>query len=406
MGFIWRMTITGLVLVGHFGFFLYWFNRINATGLNRIKIKKIEKSIIAGSFLLPMIVVAIDFRRLAEWFCDSGSATSSTSAVVGLPIASMLFGVYATASFGFLAPGWLWGRPIVQLAKRSVATIESSKKDVRRLLGEQVFAKSWVHRIGNLPGNQLHIVETNVHELTMARLPSALEGLSIGHISDLHLTGYMHREFYQAALSRLVEEPPDIVVLSGDIIDFDHCLPQVQPLLEPLNAQLGRFYVLGNHDRRIRQVDRLRAMLAEIGWHDLGTRSAVVERNREEIFLIGNERPWFDLSERREDEMRRREERTLAGLRIGVSHSPDQYRWGSELGLDLLFCGHTHGGQVRFPIIGPIIAPSWYGSRYASGWFAKSSMLMHVSRGLSGTHPFRFNCTPEVTICKLKAGVS
>jgi predicted MPP superfamily phosphohydrolase len=66
-----------------------------------------------------------------------------------------------------------------------------------------------------------------------------------------------------------------------------------------------------------------------------------------------------------------------------------------------LLCGHTHGGQIRFPVIGPVISPSWYGSRYASGVFERQCTLMHVSRGVSGVHPFRWGCLPEATILEL-----
>jgi predicted MPP superfamily phosphohydrolase len=89
-------------------------------------------------------------------------------------------------------------------------------------------------------------------------------------------------------------------------------------------------------------------------------------------------------------------------FRIGVSHSPDQLPWAKQLGVSLLLCGHTHGGQIRFPWIGPIIAPSKYGSRFASGVFYQSPTLMHVSRGISGVHPIRLGCLPEVSILELR----
>jgi predicted MPP superfamily phosphohydrolase len=67
-----------------------------------------------------------------------------------------------------------------------------------------------------------------------------------------------------------------------------------------------------------------------------------------------------------------------------------------------MLAGHNHGGQIRFPLIGPLISPSKWGTRYASGVFAEGNTIMHVSRGLSGEHPYRWNCPPELAKLVLK----
>ena len=82
-------------------------------------------------------------------------------------------------------------------------------------------------------------------------------------------------------------------------------------------------------------------------------------------------------------------------------HTPDRIGWARRHRLDLLLCGHTHGGQARFPGIGPVVAPSLYGSKFASGVFWAPPTLMHVSRGLAGTHTIRLRCPPEVTLLTL-----
>ncbi len=62
-----------------------------------------------------------------------------------------------------------------------------------------------------------------------------------------------------------------------------------------------------------------------------------------------------------------------------------------------MLAGHTHGGQIRFPLVGAIFAPSRFGVRYACGVFHETPTVMHVSRGLSGLDPLRYNCAPELT---------
>jgi predicted MPP superfamily phosphohydrolase len=70
-----------------------------------------------------------------------------------------------------------------------------------------------------------------------------------------------------------------------------------------------------------------------------------------------------------------------------------------------MLAGHTHGGQIRLPVIGPIVAPSLFGVKYASGVFYEAPTLVHVSRGVSGLDPIRINCPPEVTKLILRAAI-
>jgi uncharacterized protein len=394
-----RWLIVLIVLLGQSAFWVYCFNRINATGLLRTTIKKFEKLFVIACFLTPILVFGIDFHFLSRWLIVTPDVNQTRPEF--FPLASLVLAIFSLGSLIALAPGWLLARPCFQAPLTEIEKLSSITLNVRDMTDGRVFAKDWVRTVGYIPGNELHLLDVNQYQWKSAERWSGLQGLRIGHLSDLHLTGYMHREFYRTAIDQLMSLEPDMLVFSGDLIDFDACLPNVAPLLESVKPRLGAFYVLGNHDRRIQRVHELRETLREIGWHDLGSRSATVDWLGNEIWLVGNERPWFNSLEREADEIAMAANRSLAALRIGVSHAPDQLRWAQSLNCDLLFCGHTHGGQVRLPVIGPIIAPSWYGSKFASGWFREKDTWMHVSRGLSGTHPFRFNCRPEVSLCVL-----
>ena len=91
-------------------------------------------------------------------------------------------------------------------------------------------------------------------------------------------------------------------------------------------------------------------------------------------------------------------------FRLLLSHTPDQIQRARADQIDLMLAGHNHGGQVRFPLFGPVYSPSVYGCRYASGVFWEAPTLLHVSRGLGGRHPLRINCRPEVTRIVLRSG--
>lgn len=187
----------------------------------------------------------------------------------------------------------------------------------------------------------------------------------------------------------------DIVLLGGDLVD---ALGRGQPRslvdqLARLRAPLGVWGVWGNHDhRRLRAsggLDAFEGALAEAGIVMLRNRGVQV---RDDLYLAGLD----DWREGRPDLTV-----TLAGRPAGVpclllSHNPDALPHVPE-DVDLTLCGHTHGGQVRLPFVGPLITSSRYGRRFAAGW-VRGPALGYVSRGLGVSQlPVRVACPPELT---------
>jgi predicted MPP superfamily phosphohydrolase len=230
----------------------------------------------------------------------------------------------------------------------------------------------------------------------VTNLPEKLSGLKIAHLSDLHMTGQLGKEFYDCVVDLTNDWEPDVVVITGDILEKDRCLPWVLPTLGRLKAPEGKFFVLGNHEMRLRDVAPLRKLLAEANFRDLGSRAERVTIRGTECILAGSELPWFG----KEPPL---EPRSGAALRILLSHSPDQLAWARSHGFDVMLAGHTHGGQIRLPLVGALISPSWHGFRYAGGIYHEPPTLLHVSRGLAGIHPIRWNCPPELALLTLVA---
>jgi predicted MPP superfamily phosphohydrolase len=131
------------------------------------------------------------------------------------------------------------------------------------------------------------------------------------------------------------------------------------------------------------------------GWVDLGGRALDRSLRGVPATLIGNEHPWFKRPRLNPD--------CEGRFRLLLSHSPDQIWWARRHNVTLMLAGHTHGGQGRLPLLGPLLSPSFHGSRYASGSFFKPPTTLHVSRGLSGTHLLRINCRPELSLLTLRA---
>jgi predicted MPP superfamily phosphohydrolase len=157
------------------------------------------------------------------------------------------------------------------------------------------------------------------------------------------------------------------------------------------------YFVLGNHDLRMGDIGRLRRELQSLGYIDVAHGTHSFELHNRIIQLAGNEFPWF--GQPVEPPLRTPD----VGLRILLSHSPDQFGWAIDRDFDLMVAGHTHGGHIRLPLVGPIVCPSRYGVRFAGGVFYKAPTVMHVSRGISGMDPLRFNCPPEVTKLVLRS---
>ena len=246
----------------------------------------------------------------------------------------------------------------------------------------------------NFTGNQVGQLEVNKKTLFLPQLPSKLEGLTLTHFSDLHITGVIPQVFYDRLCDEILELDSDLMFLTGDVLDVPSKLPWVSRLAKRLTPSKECYFVLGNHDVRHGQDEKLRAALVAENCVDLGSTYRHVDIRGEPILLAGNELPWVGTA----PECRPKSNE----FAIGVVHTPDLIGWGRQQDYDLLLAGHAHGGQIRIPGIGPIICPSVHGVRYASGVFQKGQTLMHVSRGISGLQPIRLRCRPELTQLTLR----
>jgi predicted MPP superfamily phosphohydrolase len=188
---------------------------------------------------------------------------------------------------------------------------------------------------------------------------------------------------------------PDLLALTGDVVDSDYHHRWVVPLLGRLRWRDQAFAILGNHDFW-HEPGLVRRRLRRLGMEVLDNRWAQIELRGEPLVVIGHEGPWFgpapDLSGCPPD-----------AFLLCLSHTPDNIRWARRNRVDLMLSGHVHGGQVRIPGIGSVLVPSRYGRRFDCGTFELPPTVLHVSRGLSGEHPLRYNCRPEVTKLVLRA---
>jgi predicted MPP superfamily phosphohydrolase len=299
-----------------------------------------------------------------------------------------------TVGFGVFPAITLWRnfRPL------PAAVLDARRQilDVPKLLGYRPVGTSRDRLLTSLPLNDVFRVELAEYTLRLPRLPAAWDGLTLLHLSDLHLKGTPDRNFFRVVMDRCAAWQPDLVCVTGDIADSVHHQKWVIPVLGRLRWKEAGLAILGNHDYWYdplfirRRLQRLRFHYLGNGWQKLTIRG-------EQLIVIGHEGPWHkpapELSECPE-----------GPFRLLLSHSPDNLGWARRHGVDLMLAGHVHGGQIRLPGIGSIFIPSAYGRRFDWGLYDASPTFLVVSKGLSGEHPLRYFCRPEVALLTLRRG--
>lgn len=310
--------------------------------------------------------------------------------------AAFVFPYLFVCILGFVA---LLGVTISRLLRptpEAVLSESTTTHDFWPVLGEAARGDGKHRHLTRLPFNGVFRVDVTEVSLKLRRLPPALDGLSVLVLSDLHLHGTPSRVWFDAVFDELAKLPaPDVIALVGDFLDSDTHHEWLAPLLGKLKwAELG-VAILGNHDRH-HDPDRLRQELTDLGYTVVSNRWQQVTVRGEPVVLVGQEMPWFrpgpDLTTA-----------PVGPFRLCLSHTPDHFAWAAEHGVDLMLSGHTHGGGIRIPVIGPIFTPCYYGRRHDMGVYQKGDTVLAVGRGLSGREPIRFRCNPQVLRLVLRA---
>lgn len=275
-------------------------------------------------------------------------------------------------------------------------TSQSRVVDDRSLVLTAPGIPTWLSRV---PGNQVLSITVAEKQLAIPRLAPRHDGLRIVHLSDLHMSGRITKPYFEAVVDEVNAARPDLVAVTGDIIERTSCIDWIPDTLGRLRAPGGVYYVLGNHDKKV-DVDGLHQALKAAGLIHVGGKCHAVTINDTQLIVAGNELPWFEPAA----DLSNSPSRDVEGLplRVVLAHSPDQFVWAQENEVDLVLAGHNHGGQVRVPLLGAILSPSLYGVRYAAGAFRSGDTVLHVSRGTSCLTPLRLNCPPEIAVLILR----
>lgn len=233
--------------------------------------------------------------------------------------------------------------------------------------------------------------------LPLPRLPRAFHNYRIVHISDIHLGGWMTPRRLTDAIRQVNQLEPDLVAITGDFVErVAHNVADdlIAPLkqLQPRDATVA---VLGNHDYRY-GVDSVRRALRQSGVIELSNAIHTIQRDDAALYIAGLDDQVMDAAclDTVLDQL------PDSGAAILLAHEPDfaDVVAATER-FDLQLSGHTHGGQVRLPLLGIMPMLPTYGKRYPSGQYQVGKMIQYTNRGLGMIRPaVRLNCRPELTL--------
>ena len=252
-------------------------------------------------------------------------------------------------------------------------------------------------------------LEVNEYEIVSDRIPQGFDGFRIAQVSDLHNKDF--GEGYGELLTLLSQINPDIIVVTGDLIDSRQTDLDVALEFAWQAGKIARvYYVSGNHEARVPEYEDLKTGLVKAGVVILENQRVEITREGESITLMGIEDPSFqeDYLFGDSESVARQAIENLQnesdGYTILLSHRPELFDLYVETEMNLVFSGHAHGGQFRLPFIGGLVAPNQgFFPKYDAGQFTEENTTMIVSRGVGNSIiPIRFNNRPEIVLVTLR----
>lgn len=275
--------------------------------------------------------------------------------------------------------------------------------------------KRWEHRIQRacfLPaGGVVRLANRLAHQFTVRRidlpfprLPEALDGLTIIHLSDFHFGDTFHpRRHLELVVNACRELGADLICVTGDWVDWEsEALAAALPLLKTLQPRLGWVGCLGNHDTYDNRWHVIRLLRAWLG-NDLLINAAVSRQIGDDVLeIVGMD---YAISRKRiQRHFKNLQTRRIVGasFTIGLSHHPNGFTLLKNAHVDLLLSGHTHGGQISLTAApAPVVSPIAHHFPYIRGLYEENGSKLYVHNGIGHTLPLRWNCPTEVTQFRL-----
>lgn len=247
-------------------------------------------------------------------------------------------------------------------------------------------------------------IQTSEYTITDSKIPQKFNGFTIVVVSDLH-----NYDWGEKLLDKIKEEKPNIIAITGDLVDSR--TPNYQIALDFVQKAIKIapiYYVTGNHEAVLDDFTNFEKTLAEAGVVLLDDKNELLAFNGEFINIAGVKDPLFKSYGRTHKEVLQESLDVVLDknyYNIVLSHRPEHFKTYVENGAELVFAGHAHGGQVRIPFVGGLIAPNQgFFPKYTAGVYSENGTNMVVSRGLGNSVvPVRVNNMPELVVVRLQS---
>lgn len=251
-------------------------------------------------------------------------------------------------------------------------------------------------------------IQVSNYDIVNSAIPKEFENFKIIQISDFHNTS--SNKLTNNLIKVLVEQKPNIIVLTGDCIDsYRTDINTAILFMKKIKDIAPVYFVSGNHESRVDEYTKLKEKMRKNNINILENRTEVLEINTSKINLIGIDDPTMVKNSKSSDSEIILEELNKINFdkdnyNILLSHRPELFDTYVDNKIDLVLTGHAHGGQIRIPFIGGLVAPNQgLFPKYTSGKFIEEKTTMIVSRGIGNSiFPFRINNKPEVVVVNLK----
>ena len=243
-------------------------------------------------------------------------------------------------------------------------------------------------------------IVTTEYTVTSPALPKRFHGLRIAQVSDLHNDPF--GKDYKRLVRSLQAARPHVIAITGDLLDARRTnIPRAVEAVRAMMTVAPCVYVKGNHEARIADYPILEERLRAIGTTVLRNEGRILRKGGEAMTILGMDCPYGDPDY---PHFLYRLKAKAEGFTLLLSHHPEQFDVYADAGIHLALCGHTHGGQLRLPPVGGIIAPhQGFFPTYDAGLYEKDNSQMIISRGLGNSlFPLRVNNRPELVVVELR----
>ena len=324
-----------------------------------------------------------------------------------VPLGGEALNVAACAAVIWLA-AQLFLLPLLAVGVSLAAAL--TQLDRRRRFGRRIFLKA----LCGAPLLALGISGSGVYEaqrtmtverltLPFAKLPVEFDGFVIAQLSDAHVGPFFSLERLAEALKRIASAKPDLLVITGDLINEAALLDDSLELICAIARQIphGAYFCWGNHEY-YHDVSKIRTALERSNIRLLDNHQQILTVGGATLHLIGVDYPWARKEESAALRRRFLDHATAdipdGAFRVLLAHHPDFISEAFEDRIELTLTGHTHGGQVK------LFGRYWFnfGYRYLAGLYREDGCFGYVHTGTGHWLPLRLNCPPQVSLLTLQ----